>query len=316
MIAPAANPRAPRYKQYEGFKLIAELLNEQLIYMQHNPRTNSPIGWSPVETLVRIIEAALYAEDFDFDYLKQNAPEGIIDLGPGTTKQELEEFREYYEREIAGTRAVAIFGGGADLNPNSEVSFKPFNRNDNFETRLKYKKWLAQICAVVFEIDLTSIGMTENVNRANGKTGQEQSDTGLVGLAATVARYISREIVWEIDEDHGFVFDGIVPRDELTQAKIDQLYSQIGVTTPNEIRARDGLPPVEWGDEPYNAAGSPTPQLDEDGQSEPDGDEPDPGDDGAGGKKGAKRSALVPFGAASRARTPARRKSSAASFTA
>lgn len=307
-----ANPNSPRYRQYEDFRLQASLRNDQLIYMQHNPRTNTPIGWSPVETLVKTIESLLYADDYDDDYLKQNMPQGILDLGPGTSAQALEAFREYYEREIAGTRSLAITGS-PDPSVNATVKFNPFTRTDTIENRLEYKKWLATLIATVFEIDLTAVGIVESVNRANGKTGQEQSDTGLVGLASTIARYYTRELVWEIDPDgtHGFVFDGLVPRDELTQAKIDQVYSGIGVYVPNDIRTREGLPRVEWGDEPYNAQGTATPDpLDEDEQQNPDDEDEKP-------KATGSKRALVPFGRASLAgRTPSTKRRSSTNSTA
>ena len=317
-----ANPNSPRYYQFEQFKKIADLYNDQLIYIMHNPRTNTPIGWSPVETLVRVIEAELYAENYDFDYLKQLIPEGMIDLGPGVSKPELDAFREYYETDIAGSRSVAIIGGGGgpgdEAKPGTPTArYTEFTRSDNFETRLKYKKYLATKIATVFEMDISAMNIVENVNRANAKTGQEQSDTGLVGLAWALSEPITREILWELDPDHlhGFVFDGIVPRDEMSQAKIDQIYMQIGVVTPNEIRARDGLPPVEWGDEPYNAQGSATPDpLDEDAAREAGWTPPDEGDgsETETENKGATRRALVPFGRGLPVtrRTPARRRSS------
>jgi len=246
-----SKPNAPRYSQWENFRKICDLRNDELIYMMHNPRSHTPIGWSPVETLVRVIEAELYGENYDYEGLKQTAPEGLIDLGRGVPAKEVVAFREYYESEIAGTKSMAIFGGGGDSGVTGEVKFTPFKWSPREAQRQEYKKWLATKIAAVFEMDLLSFNLTEDVNRANGENLTTQTDTGLVGLSSLVAEYITREIIWEIDENHGFEFADVIATDDMIQAKVDQLNMGTGITFPNEIRAREGLDPVAWGNVPY-----------------------------------------------------------------
>jgi len=118
---------------------------------------------------------------------------------------------------------------------------------------MEYKKWLAVKIAAVFEMDLLAFNLTEGVNRANGKNMQAQTDQGHIALAKTVAEFLTRELVWEFDENHAFEFGDLTDRDELAQAQVDQINMAIGVTFPNEIRARDGQDPVPWGDVPYVA---------------------------------------------------------------
>lgn len=294
------DPKEPRYLQFQGYRQIGAARNDQLIYMQHNPRTSTPIGWSPVETCVRVIEASLYSEMYDSDSLRQNAPEGILDFGAGISDAELQKIREYYENEIAGTRKLMITGGGIPIPGQSNgrtATYTAFRGDASAAARATYKKWLATVICTCFELDLTAFNLVESVNRANSKTGQEQSDKGLLGLAAMMEDFLTRELVWEIDPEHAFKFKGLVARDELTQAKIDQLYMQIGVTFPNEVRAREGLDPVDWGNVPYNSAGTQTP----DPLEEPnDGTEPaqEPND-----QKARSRRAKNPFGARAAARS-------------
>jgi hypothetical protein len=288
-----ANPNEPRYFQYEGFQLIASLTNDELLYMMHNPSTDSPIGWSPVEATVRIIEAALYGEQYDYEAMKQTAPDVLLDLGPGTTPQELQAFREYYEQEIAGTRTTAIMGGGPEGSEIKAVQLRPTNRE---QQRMEYKAWLAKIITTIFELDLTDANLIADVNRSTSKTSASKTDRGLLALAECVAGYFTREVVQFIDPNHGFEFADIVSRDEFQQAQIDKIYMSIGVTFPNEIRQREGKDPVEWGDEPY--ATQTTAPLDnpehpgEGGGEEPAGGDDDPEDpkDGGGSK------AANPFG--------------------
>ncbi len=311
---------APRYFQVIDGRQVAQLRNDQLIYIMGSPSTYSPLGWSIVETLVRAIEADLYGERYDFDMLKQAAPAGLLDLGRGLSRQELEAAREYYESDIAGTKDLMIVGFMGDPaaapGQGGAAAYTPFARSNREQQRDFYKTWLVKKIACVFELDPTVFGITGDVNRSTSRTLSSRTDEGHVGLANLIAEFLTRELVWEIDERHDFEFHGIVRRDEERQAAVDKVYMSIGCTTPNEIRAREGLDPfpgsvaggapiaTHWANLPYPFnmdVGAPQTQPDgdspEDGADNP-GAKPEPGDDDpedepAGKQEGAK--SAVPF---------------------
>ena len=273
-----SNPNAMRYTQMIDGRKVCELRNDQLLYIMRTPTTYSPIGWSPVETLVRAIEADLYGETYDFEMLRRNAPAGLLSLGAGVPAQLVEEFREYYESEIAGTKQIAIFGGG-EAGPGGAPTFTPFQRSNREQERQAYKEWLVKKIAAVFRVDKSIFNITESVNRATSKTQQSRTDEGLKALASMIARYVTREIIWEFDENHGFQFDELTDTDEKEQSDIDIAYVGSGVLTINEVRARMGLDPVEWGDNPWVPPTGPVPA------EPPQLQEEEPEDDGPGGKE-------------------------------
>jgi hypothetical protein len=272
-IAPDPNwdgrdPQAIRYRQYLDGKLVAELRNDQMLYIMQNQTTHRVLGWSQVETLVNIIEAELWGEKYDYDMLRHAAPAGILDIGRGLTPEQVDAFRAYYASEIAGTSDLAIFGGG-DPGAGAGVTVQKFGWSPAEMQRTEYKEWLINKIAFVFQVDKTIFGLVDDVNRSTSHTISERTDQGFVSLARLVSEYITREIVWEIDENHGLEFTDLKRLDPLVQAKIDQIYSQIGKTFPDELRARDGEDPVPWGAEPYNATQTPTPQEDKKDDSDP-----------------------------------------------
>ncbi len=267
-----SDPKASRYYQLVVGQPPIGLRNDQLIYMMSSPSTHSNIGWSPVETLVRIIRAELCGEEYNFEMIQRYGPRGIIDLGAGTSEQDRDAFRDYWEAEIEGTQAVAIVnrpdvggdkGGG--------VTFVPLTVDD-FEKRLAYMKWLATKIAAVFQMDLLVFNLSDAIHKGIGKALTARTDEGANALARLIAEFITREIVWDIDpsHDHIFEFDDLNDRDALAQAQIDQINMDSGVTFPNEVRARDGKDPVAWGDEPY--PGQTTAQVEIEGE-EPAGDD-------------------------------------------
>lgn len=280
-----SNPKSPRYVQIRNGKEIMRYLNDELVYMMANPRSNSPIGMSPLEVLVATVEADLYGEYFEYQLMKETAPAGLLYLGTAVSPEKVEAFREQWEADIAGTRDIAILGTGGydpDLGHAVPPSFTPFSRSGRDEQRREYMKWLATKVASAFEMDLMAFNLSEAVHRSIGENLQQKTDEGLIGLAKVFEAYVTREILWEFDPDrrHAFQFQDLIPTDDLRQAKVDQIRMATGVTFPNEIRARDGEDEVPWGAVPWiPAAKAFTDEPNDDGQPQDEPDQKKPGDD-------------------------------------
>jgi hypothetical protein len=261
-----SNPQATRYRQLVDGKVVAEWTNDEMVYMMQNPRTTSVIGWSAVETLIQIVEAELYGETYDFTILKKTAPAGILDLGPAIPPEDVSAFRDYYEMEIAGSRDVAIFGGG-DPNAKTGVTWHPMQRTAQEMQRREYMKWLATKIAAVFEMDLGVFNLTETQHRTTAERAQNLTDEGHKSLGLLVQEYVTREIVSEFDKQHGFVFSDLNSRDEEAQSLLDERALRMGVIVPNEIRNRDDLgDPLPYGDTYFIAGKGPWTGMSSQGQ--------------------------------------------------
>jgi len=273
---------APRYHQEIDGRIVGSFTNEQLCYMMANPRTTSAVGYSPVEWLVRIIEAELYGETYDFDMLKQTAPAGIFDLGAGIDPADVEAFQERYEAEIAGTKKIAFFGGGEDSGRKSQ--FVKFQNTAAEMQRQEYKKWLATKIAAVFEMDLGVFNLTAEIHRSIGEKQQSLTDDGHRAYGRLVEEFFTREIVWAFDasHEHAFQLADLNARDAAAQASLDEAAIRDGYTTPNRIIARDGLgDPIPGGDlfylpgkGPYTGASTLGSKPDDEGALPVDGKPP------------------------------------------
>lgn len=252
-----SSPREPRYVQIRNGHKIATYRNDELIYMMSNPRTCSPIGFSPMENLIATIEADLYGEYYEYAMQKETAPAGILYLGGGVPPDKVQAFREQWEADIAGTRDVAILGGGGYDPESGSVatppSFIEFKKSAREEQRREYMKWNATKVASAFEMDLMAFNLSETVHRSIGENLQAKTDAGLMNLAFAVGAFFTREIVWRFDPtfSHGFEFINLTPQDEMAKAKRRALYMTMGYTFPNELRQEDGLDAVPWGDQPF-----------------------------------------------------------------
>lgn len=267
-IAPDPNwdgsePNKPRYYQFRDGRLIAAYRNDELTYMMMNPRTNSAVGFSPLEALFNDVEADLYGAKLEYRELKQTVPAGLLYMGSGLSAELVESFRDQWDNEIAAQKGVAIMGGGDNAmdgqkpNPPQFIEFK----KPDGKARREYIKWLVTKIAAGFEIDLLVFNLSETINKSVGNNLTAKTDTGLLALGDTVADFITREVIWELDPSHrhGFVFQELVPRDIKQELANQQAMMAMGATTPNEVRALHGLDPYpgsvgdpdHWANLPY-----------------------------------------------------------------
>jgi hypothetical protein len=293
------DPKAIRYREFVNGVCEAELRNDQLIYIMQNPTTHRLRGFSQVEMTIRTIERTLFAEQYASDLLHNPAPPGVMFVS-GLTDAQLIAFRAYFN--ALGPGEIPIAGGDADAgNPGrGGVDFKGIGWSPKDLMFSEFREWLITIIAFVWQIDKTIYGLVDDVNRSTSRTMSSRTDQGFVALALRVASIITRELVAQIDENHGFEFIDLVVQDPLNQAKIDQIYSMCGVYTPNMILSRMGDDPVPWGDAPYSAASAAP--VNDPAQDDPNAEDPLPADPPPKGKADATTPLQRAYGRVVRAR--------------
>jgi phage portal protein BeeE len=154
------DPEEPRYFWYPDYKERAAWKNDEFIYMISNPRSYTPVGLSSLETLRLTIESELYGHEYNRRQVAGAAPDGVMDLGEGITRDQVREFRSFFESEVAGKGAIGFVGGtkGAKWIP-----FRGSNRDMQF---LEWQVYLVRKIAVVFGLSPQDLGVTFDVNRS------------------------------------------------------------------------------------------------------------------------------------------------------
>ena len=257
------DPDEPRYWWCPVPRYEVPFLNRDLVYIMANPRTYSVVGLSPLETLKMTIDSELSGSIYNTRQVTQAAPDGMLDLGEGARPEKVEEFKSYWLSEVAGRGAMAFIGGtkGAKF-----VPFRASNRD------MQYREWLdylvRKICAV-YLISPQDVGLTFDINRAEGQVQQEMTeDQGLRPLLALVQDYLTREVVW--DESFGgpsnnlaFRFTRLNIKESMSKASINKLaLAGMPWKSINEARLDEGRTPLgEVDDEsnPYNKLMANTP---------------------------------------------------------
>lgn len=243
-------PQPPEvaYTQYIRGVKTGEYTADQMIYEMMNPRSDTPYGLAPLESLIMVVTSALKANLFNLDFLTSgNVPEGLLTLPDNWSTDQIKEFMNYFDGLVAGnsretTRMKPVPGGSVftETKKRSDMAFAEFN------------DWLMRITCAMFDIQPQEIGFTDTVNKANGS---EQSDIttrrGILPLANLMMEVFNDIIQEDLGFTHlKFQYMGLEDRDMLQDAQTKQTRLNAGIVTIDEVRKEEGLEPLGI-DRPY-----------------------------------------------------------------
>jgi len=239
------DPREARYFWYPDHQERARWLNEEFIYMMANPRTYTPVGLSPMETLKSTIDAELGGHEYNRRQVQAAAPDGMLDLGEGARPEQVEQFKSYWLSEVAGRGAMAFLGG------TKNAKFIPFRESNKDMQFLEWQEYLVRKIAAVFGLAPQDLGITMDVNRSTSEVQSEHTeDRGLRPLLALIQDYFTREVVWDPvfggpENNLAFRFTSLNLKETLSRAQINKIaLAGSPWKTINEARKEDGREPL------------------------------------------------------------------------
>lgn len=241
-IGGTPEPPEVAYKQVIRGEVIAEFTADEMYYEMMNPRTETPYGLSPLESMILGVSTALKSELYNMNMLTEgNIPEGLYSVDANWSSDQIKQYQAIWDAALAGN-AKAL--SRIRFVPPGE--YKPTVKPEDMRYH-ELQTWLMKKCCMLFEIPPQSLGFTETVNKSTGDVqhtiGQE---AGLEPLAHFFEE-IFTDVV-QIDLGHPelrFKFLGLGGNDEKIAAETNQILIQSGQRTPNEARKKDGLDPIK-----------------------------------------------------------------------
>lgn len=243
----------PRYAQTYGYGNVGgtmgiPMLNDELIYVRKDPNTNDPFGVGCLEVAFNSINRLLGVADYAGNIASNSHPENLL-VFKGADKTFLETMRGWWRDEVEGQGEIPMIGGdGAEV-------LKLHGGKDE-ALYLKYQELLIREIATAFEISPQNLSVEADVNRNTAEVSADRDWEGaIIPMATNIASYLTREA---IEGRMGFSqiefrFLGLDREDEKQMAEVFQLEYKNNAATPNEYRARRGMPPLEseWGELSY-----------------------------------------------------------------
>lgn len=210
---------------------------------------NAIYGYGPLQACVVAADLGNAMNSYETQLLSNNAIPSfalMLPVDSGEPTEELKrKMRAEWRKEYGGINnagKMAILHGGADL---KEIAITPKEM-----AYLAGRKATQEEIAAVFGVPLSKL-KTEDVNRANAEAGDYSymKDTILPRLRR-VEQKLNEKLLPLYDERLFCVFDNPVPEDKEFRLREQQAHIQVGYTSINEERQRDGLEEVDWGNVP------------------------------------------------------------------
>ena len=242
-------PPKPAYQQKVQGTVTARLSTDEMYYKRMHPRTNTPYGLSPLETLVVTITTALKLQSWNLAYLTEgNVPEGFVQLPKDiiSSPEQLAEWQSAWDAIFSGDprfqRKLKFLPEGMKYEPTQRPEDMTFER---------FEKWLLLNTCAVFGVPPQNIGFDFDSNRAIAETQYEVGkERGLLPLTQFLKELFDEIIQEDMgEEDFEFTFLNLNPTNKLEEAKVADIMIRIGAMGIDEFRVGEGLRPI--GVDPY-----------------------------------------------------------------
>lgn len=266
-MTPLGTTDIPAYQQVIHGSPMINLSASDLLYAVRCPRVHKLWGFSPVEKAILILETQIMRSIWQKDFYDTgNMPIGYIQLPDTWSADEMtrfmKEFRALLDGNLEERNKVYPVPGKGEI--------KLLKQEDAHQ---KFDEWIARV--LCYALGETASPFVQQQNRA---TAQQSDDTREEGSERPLESYVEDVMNKMLQAERYWNYPDVEWRfseqpdiDILKQAQVDQINVTIQTRTPNELRARDGLAPLEGGDEPVRPPSPP------DSDGEDDDDEEDEG---------------------------------------
>lgn len=247
------NPLSIRFLQAEGYtggSILADMNAKQLracdiSYMRINPSTETPYGYGPLEIAYDTISAKLGVGRYAVQAASNAQPANLIYAGEIRSESEILGMRAYWRNEVEGQGQTPIIGG----------PIKPdvirLHAGTDEALYLKWQQFLIREIATAFNLSPQNLGIEADVNRNTSEVAEDRDwDSAIKPMAKLIESHINRDIISRLGAPIRFQFVGLDREDEKATADILEKYYGMNSITPNEIRHRLGIQPLNsiWAD--------------------------------------------------------------------
>ena len=219
----------------------------QIIALRHMS-ANGEIGIRPIDVLSGTLDYDKQVKEFSLNQL-DGVNQGIFltvpstGLGEEQRNEVIDNFLDAYER--SGQRVVVLEGG---------LTATTFSQSPINAQVLDVERIMRNRVATVYNIPPHLLGDYSDTSFSTAEQQmQEFLQLTIMPIVAQWEQELNRKLLTPADFSAGYRFrfdvDALLRADAATMADVNQKAIRGGWRKPNEVRAREGLPPDENGDE-------------------------------------------------------------------
>ena len=194
-----------------------------------------------------------FSGKYNLDYFENKAvPRYIITVKGAKLSPESErKLLEFFQVGLKGKNHRSLYIPLPADNPDSKVEFKmePIEANSQESSFNIYRKANRDEILLAHRVPINKIGVPEGVSLASARDADKMFKEQVCRPAQDILEKKLNRIIAEKTDALVLKFNELTLTDEDTQSKIDERYLRMQVITPNEVRIRKGMIPMDGGDE-------------------------------------------------------------------
>jgi capsid portal protein len=194
-----------------------------------------------------------FSGKYNLDYFENKAvPRYIITVKGAKLSPESErKLLEFFQVGLKGKNHRSLYVPLPADTSDSKVEFKmePIEANPQESSFNVYRKANRDEILLAHRVPVNKIGVPEGVSLASARDADKMFKEQVCRPAQDILEKKINRIISEKTDALMLKFNELTLTDEDTQSKIDERYLRMQVITPNEVRIRKGMIPMDGGDE-------------------------------------------------------------------
>jgi PBSX family phage portal protein len=226
--------------------------NEIIHFKKYTPMNNY-YGIPDIVAAQVALAGNEFSGRYNLDYFENKAvPRYIITVKGAKLSTESErKLLEFFQVGLKGKNHRSLYVPLPADSPDSKVEFKmdPIEANAQESSFNVYRSANRDEILIAHRVPINKIGSPEGVSLANARDADKTFKEQVCRPAQMILEKKINRIFAEKTDALILKFNELTLTDEDTQSQIDERYLRMQVYTPNEVRIRKGMIPIDGGDE-------------------------------------------------------------------
>ena len=224
----------------------------EIIHLKKYTPMNNYYGVPDIIAAQQALAGNEFAGRYNLDYFENKAvPRYIITVKGAKLSPESErKLLEFFQVGLKGKNHRSLYIPLPGDTPDSKTEFKmePVEANPQESSFNVYRKSNRDEILLAHRVPINKIGTPEGVNLAVARDADKTFKEQVCRPAQMILEKKVNKIFEEKTDALSLKFNELTLTDEDTQSKIDERYLRMQVITPNEVRIRKGMIPLDGGD--------------------------------------------------------------------
>lgn len=225
--------------------------NEIIHFKMYSPN-NTYYGIPPAVSAAAAIIGDKFAKEYNIDYFENKAiPRyAIILKGAKLSNRSKQELVNYFKNEVKGrNHGTLIIPIPASIGSDTDIKFEKLEAGVQDASFDKYRKSNRDEILVANRVPAPKVGVYDNANLAVSRDADKTFKMQVIGPDQAVIEKKLNRIIGEFTDLLHIKLKKIDLMDEEMESRIYDRYLRTEVVSPNEVRAKVGLPERKDGDD-------------------------------------------------------------------